>query len=77
MSRIITGSIDLNKIDKSRVINGKNGAQYYNVVIILNDSVDQFNNDVSIQEGQTKEEREAKKPKKFIGNGKTIYNSEK
>lgn len=76
MSTIIAGSIDLNKIDKSRIVTGKNGAKYYNISIIINDTKDQYGNDCSIQEGQTKEERSAKKERKYIGNGKTIYSGQ-
>lgn len=76
MSTIIAGSIDLNKIDKSRIVAGKNGAKYYKISIILNDEKDQYGNDCSIQEGQTKEERAARKERKYIGNGKTIYSGQ-
>ena len=73
--KIIAGSIDLNKIDKSRIVAGKNGAKYYNVSILINDTKDQYGNDVSIIESQTKEERAAKAQRKFLGNGKTVYES--
>lgn len=71
--KILTGSIDLTKIDKSRIIEGKTGAKYYNILIIINDEKDKYDNDASISEGQTKEEREAKIKKKFIGNAKIVY----
>lgn len=74
--RIIAGSIDLSKIDESRIIYGKNGAKYYNVTVVVNDEKDQYGNDCAFQQGQTKEEREAKERKVYIGNGKTIYNNE-
>lgn len=74
MSKIIAASIDLTKIDRTRIVKGKNGAEYYNITIICNDTADQYNNDTSIQQGQTKEEREAKAAKVYLGNGKTIYN---
>ena len=80
--KIIAASIDLTKIDKSRIVttnaNGepfKNGGKYYNISIIVKDEVDQFGNDVAIKEGQTKEEREAGEQSPFIGNGKTVYTS--
>jgi hypothetical protein len=80
MAQIISGSIDLSKIDKSKIVdkdkNGlpfKNGAKYLQVTIMVNDSPDQYGNDVSISIGQTKEEREAKTPKVFLGNAKTIW----
>ena len=75
MSQILAASIDLTKIDKSRIVQGKNGAQYYNITIIVNDTKDQYGNDISVQQGQTKDERAAKASKVFIGNGKIIYDS--
>lgn len=75
MSRIIAASINLEKIDKSRIKAGKNGGKYYDILIMVNDTKDNYDKDVSIQQGQTKEEREAKVPKVYIGNGKTIYDA--
>ena len=80
MAQIISGSIDLSKIDKSKIVdkdkNGlpfKNGAKYLQVTIMVNDDPDKYGNDVSISIGQTKEEREAKATKVFLGNAKTIW----
>lgn len=74
--KILAGSIDLTKIDKSKIVEGKTGAKYYNVLIMINDEKDKYGNDASISEGQTKEEREAKMKKKFIGNAKTVFESD-
>lgn len=76
MAKIISASIDVSKIDKAKLVEGKNGAKYLNLTIFCNDSKDQYNNDVAISEGQTKEEREAKAKKVYIGNGKTIWTDE-
>lgn len=76
MSKIIAASIDVMKIDKSRIVEGKNGAKYYNISIILNDEKDTYGNDCAITEGQTKEERAAKTKAKYIGNGKVVYESQ-
>lgn len=73
--KIIAGSIDFSKVDKSKIVEGKNGAKYYNITIMLNDEKDKYGNDCSISEGQTKEEREAKKRKTFIGNAKIVWDS--
>lgn len=75
--KIIAASIDLTKIDKSRIKTGKNGAEYYDISIILNDQPNQYGQDASITTSQTKDERDAKAKVTYIGNGKTIYNSEK
>lgn len=77
MSKMYTGSIDLKKIDKSKVVttdkNGKpfeNGAKYLNVVVWINDEADQYGNNVSIQVSQSKEEREQGVKATYIGNAK-------
>jgi outer membrane lipoprotein-sorting protein len=74
--RIISASIDLNKIDKTLIVPGKDGAKYYNLDIIVSDTKNTYGQDVSISDKQTKEQREAKAKKKFIGNGKTVWSSE-
>lgn len=75
MGRLISASIDLNKINKSRIIDGKNGQKYYNILISVNDEKDKYGQDVSISHNQTKEERERGDKKVFLGNGKTIWDS--
>lgn len=74
--KIISASIDLNKIDRSKLIAGKNGAEYLNIDIILKDEKDNFGNDTAITLKQTKEERESKAKKVYIGNGKTMWEGE-
>lgn len=81
--KIITASIDLSKIDKTKIQttdrNGnpfKNGGKYYNLQIIINDSEDDYGNNVGIVTGQTKEQRERKEKRHFIGNGKVVWDSE-
>lgn len=75
MSQIISASIDLAKLEKAPVVQGKNGAKYVNITIIVNDEANQWGKDVSISLEQSKEERTAKAPKTFVGNGKVIYNN--
>ncbi len=69
MAKLLTASIDVTKLDKSKLIKGKKGT-YANLTIWINDDVDQFGNDVSIQQSLSKEEREAGAPKIYLGNGK-------
>lgn len=77
---MIIGSIDLNKVDKSRIvtINKKtgqpfeNGAKYLNIVVWINDEIDQYGNIASIQEGISKEERESGLKGVYIGNLKNV-----
>jgi len=75
MSKLLTGSIDLNKIDKTKIVstdkNGnpfENGAKYLNVVVWLNDEADKYGNNASIQISQSKEERDAGVKAIYIGN---------
>ncbi|NBQ17670.1 hypothetical protein EBU24_05110 [bacterium] len=75
--KIISASINLNKINKSKLIKGKDGNEYLNISIICNDSENEWGKDVSITEGQSEQERKDKVKKNFIGNGKTVYNSDK
>lgn len=70
-------SIDLMKIDKSKIITHANGCKYLNIDITVNDEKDQYQNDVSVAVSQTKEERDLKLKKTYLGNGKTVWESEK
>lgn len=70
MSQFFNGSICLSDIPKDKITEStKNGKKYLNVVIWLNDE-EKFGNIGSIQVSQTKEEREAKEKKVYIGNFK-------
>jgi hypothetical protein len=71
MGATITFSIDLNKIDKSKVIQGKKGT-YYNVTAFVNDDVDQFGNNVAVATGLTKQERESGAKTQYLGNGRVV-----
>ena len=44
-----------------------------NFTASINDTTDQFGNNVSIYESQTKEEREAKAKKNYFANGKVVW----
>ena len=72
MSRLISVKIDVTKIDKSRLFKGEKGT-YLDCDIWLNDDPDQYGNDCSVNMSQTKEEREAKEKKIYIGNGKKVF----
>jgi len=76
MASIIKASINLNEIPKHKIIDGKKG-KYLPITITINDEVDKFGNNASIFESQSKEEREAKTPKNYLGNGKVIWTSDK
>jgi len=71
MASIISLSINLDKIDKSKIIEGKKG-RYLDVTLSVKDD-SKYGQNVSVMMGQSKEEREAKQPKQYIGNGKVIW----
>lgn len=68
MSAIIQMSIDLSKIDKSKLKDGK----YLNVNISVNDET-RYDNNVSMCYNQTKEERESGAKKVYFANGRVIW----
>ena len=72
MASLITASINLSKIDKSKIIEGKKG-QYLPITISLNDDLDQFGNQGNTTISQSKEEREAKADKSYLGNVKVVW----
>lgn len=70
--QILSASIDLTKIDKSKIVE-KNGKKWYNISIFINDELDQYGNNVQVVQSQSKEEKG--QPKVFLGNGKVNYTS--
>tara|TARA_R110000803_G_scaffold1617_9_gene5160 strand:+ start:2294 stop:2614 length:321 start_codon:yes stop_codon:yes gene_type:complete len=76
MSAIINGSIDVAKLPKEKFIKGKNGAVWYNFTIAVNDET-RYGNNVAFMDSQTKEEREAKVAKNYLGNGKVVWTDDK
>lgn len=73
MSALINVSLRVDKLPKEKFVAGKDGAVYYNFTIGVNDEANQFGQNVSLTDSQTKEEREAKKAKNYIGNGTVIW----
>jgi len=76
MTQQLIGSIDLNKIDKTKVkeVKLKNGtiAKFYDVKVVVKEESDQFGNSAFICQGQSKEEREAKAETIYLGNLKKL-----
>ena len=72
MASIIKASLNLSEIPKDKVIVGKKG-KYLPITITLNDEVDQFGNQGPIVVAQTKEEREAKQNKTYLGNVQVVW----
>lgn len=72
MASIIKTSINLDSIPKDKIIMGKKG-KYLPLTITLNDEVDQFGNNGPVIVEQSKEERDAKASKVYLGNVKVVW----
>jgi len=70
MAGLISVSLDLSKIDKTKVKDGK----YLNAVVAIGDETNQYGQNASMYISQSKEEREAKEVRTYIGNGKVVWN---
>ena len=72
MAGIIKTSINLEAIPKDKIVVGKKG-KYLNIAITVNNEPDQFGNQGPVIVDQTKEEREAKTAKTYLGNCKVVW----
>ena len=72
MASILATSIDLTKIPKDKIIEGKKG-KYLPITITINDEPDQFGNNGPVTVQQTKDERDAKQDKVYLGNVKVVW----
>jgi hypothetical protein len=72
MASIIKASINLSEIPKDKIIPGKKG-KYLPITITINDEPDQFGNQGPIVVAQTKEERDAKEKKTYLGNVQVVW----
>ena len=76
MAGIIKTSIKLSSLTKDKIIEGKKG-KYLPIAITVNDEPDQFGNQGPVVVDQSKEEREAKAPKTYLGNVKVVWTNGK
>ena len=72
MSTLIVGSIRVDKLPKEKFIKGKDGAVFYNLTISVGDET-RYGNNVAFIDSQTKDERDAKVAKTYLGNGKVVW----
>ena len=72
MASIIKASLNLEAIPKDKIFKGKKGS-YLPVTITINDELDQFGNQGPVVVEQTKEERDAKAAKTYLGNVKVVW----
>lgn len=76
MSELINVGICLSDIPKDRIKRAENGKVYANIVVSERREPDQYGNTHTIYMYQTKEERDAKANRSYIGQGKTVvFNS--
>ncbi len=68
MATIINLSIDLTKIDKSKLVDGK----YLNTQVFINDET-RFGNNVSMAYSQSKEQKLSGESKQYIANGRVVF----
>lgn len=73
MSALVNFSINLNKVPKTAVTS-KNGKAYLNLTMSVNDET-KFGNNTGVFIRQTKEQRDAKDKKEYIGNGQVVWTS--
>lgn len=74
MSALVNFSLRVDKLPKEKFIAGKDGAVYVNLTMSVNDET-RYGNNTGIYVSQTQEEREAKKQKTYLGNGKVVWNN--
>lgn len=72
MASLLSVSIDVASLPKEKFTKGKNGKVYYNFTMAINDD-SKYGNNVYVYDSQTQEEREAKKPKHTLGNGRVFW----
>lgn len=68
MSKLIKAKIDVTKIDKTKLFQGAKGT-YLDVDIWIDENEPETWKQVSLNQSQSAEDREAGLPKNYIGNG--------
>ena len=68
---VITGKIDVTKIEKARLFEGKKGT-YLDIVIFLNQEKDQYENNGMIAQSVSQEERESGIKGPILGNVRIV-----
>jgi hypothetical protein len=71
--KLISIKVDVTKLDKTKFFKSDKGAVYADLDVWINEDEDEDWKKVSINQSQTKEERDAKAQKTFCGNGKLLF----
>jgi hypothetical protein len=69
---IITVKIDVTKVDKARLFEGKNGAKYLDITLLGRDEPDQYGNDFMVVQQVSQQERQSGVKGTILGNGKIL-----
>ena len=72
MASIIKANINLNNIPKDKIYHGKKG-KYLPITITINDELGNYGDNGPIIVEQSKEERDAKVDKVYLGNVKVVW----
>ena len=72
MASIIATRINLDKIPKDKIYVGKKG-RYLDVIQVINNELGTYGDAGNITVQQTKEEREGKEPKNYLGNSRVLW----
>jgi len=72
MSALINLKINLDNLPKEKFVKGKKGT-YYSFTVSVNDDTNTYGQNASVFDSQSKEQREAKEPRKYIGNGQVAW----
>ena len=69
MATMFKLTLDCFKFTKTKLQKGR----YLDIVGIINDEVSKFGSNVSSWEDQTKEEKDSKSPRHYVGNGNSFW----
>lgn len=72
MATLHSLSINLSKIDKDKIIQGKKG-KYLDITVAIQDQKDEYGNNVKAWHSQSKQEVGNKEEKQYLGNGRVFW----
>lgn len=73
MGTLINVSLDVTKITKGKLKEGKNGKMYLDLTLSVDDKTNDYGQNVSVYEAQSQDERKSKEPRNYLGNGKVVW----
>ena len=77
MAKMMFGiSLDVTKIPKDKLVKGKKGT-YLSLTGFIDDELNDYDQNISVWLEQSKEEREDKASKVYLGNGKLFWSDDK